>query len=238
MPIGTDYTESQLNPDRVSDGRTFACPDNCDLDCCAWKPSCYIAGFGGWNFNENFEFGDSVTDGTDFNSGSLDDGGLVGFVIGKQVHPVVRYEVEATYRNNDVQDWRVQQFASGVLTSNVLQAAVGKLETYSMMANFMLDFAPRQTGCSQLYVGVGFGGASTRGEFVTATNTYLVDDSSVAWQFIGGCNRAVSRRVDAFLEYRFLGVSRIVVFDSTNATSLGDFELGNSSFQAGLRFRF
>jgi opacity protein-like surface antigen len=240
LPIGTDYTQSESFSACDSDDSSFSCFGTCDQDCSALTRCRYISGFGGWNYHEDFVFADAgdVPDGADVNSGSLDDGELFGVAIGAQVHPVVRYELEAAYRNNDAEDWRIQQFAGGVVTSDIMQAAIGNLESYSGMANFIFDFAPRQRRCPQPYAGVGFGFLSVEGNFTTATNNYVVNDTSVAWQFIGGINQAVTQRIDAFVEYRFIASTHISVFDTTIGSSLGDFEINNNSFLGGLRFRF
>ncbi len=244
LPIGTDYTEAVNSPtpedpcscrDRTCD---FDCYSPCNRDCCALRRCRYIAGFGGWNGNESFKIANDVPDGADVNSGTLDDGELFGVVIGSRVHPYVRYELEAAYRQNDVESWTVQTFNAGVLSTQTISAATGEVEAYSGLINFVFDFVPRQPGCWQPYAGVGFGGASFDGEFVTATNTYIVDDSSFAWQFIGGLSFAVTKKADAYMEYRYFEAPFVGVYDATNAVPLGDFEISNNSIVGGLRLSF
>lgn len=246
MPIGTDYTDAAYG-DRVTpqdscgcDGRScdFDCYAPCDRDCSALRKCRYIAGFGGWNGNEDFQVANDVPDGGDVNSGSLDDGELFGFAIGSRLHPYVRFELEGSYRENDVESWTVQQFNGGQLSSQVIEAATGDVEAYAGMVNFIFDFVPRKPGCWQPYGGVGFGGASFDGAFVTNTNTYIVDDSSFAWQAIGGLSFAIGKKADAYLEYRYFEAPFVGVFDTANGVPLGDFEMVNNGLVGGLRITF
>lgn len=238
--VGTDYTSMDV-------GGCGTCGDaGCDGDCygtrgarrCDALTRCrYLSVFGGGNWIDSFKQSTLGPDAIGAPRGGFDDGYLAGFAIGSQVHPNVRYELETTFRNNDAQDWFIEDFTAGVVTSSTQLAAVGDLESVSGMVNFLFDFAERQPGCANFYGGVGFGLVAVEGQIVAGGTTYDVSDSSAAFQAIAGVSYAFRDRVDFYGEYRFLNAQNILVADLTTPVSLGDFEYTNNSLLFGLRFR-
>lgn len=186
---------------------------------------------------ESFKQSNIQDDTLNANRGGFDDGYAVGFAIGSQVHPNVRYELETTFRSNDADEWVIEDFAAGVVTASTRTPATGNVESYTGMVNFIFDLPRRQPNCLNFYGGVGIGALFVDGEIVSGGNTYDVSDSSFAFQAIAGVTKAINTRVDLFGEYRFLNAQNVLVENLTTATSLGDFEFKNNTLFFGLRFR-
>lgn len=245
--MGSNYTSM----DNVYDSMAVGGCDECGLASCSGDcygsdgtRSCnaltrcqYLSLMGGGSWMDSFKQGNIGQNTLNANRGGFDDGYAFGIAIGSQVHPNVRYELEAMFRNNNAEDWFIEDFAGGVVVASAQNPATGELDSVAGMINILFDFNKRQPGCSNFYGGVGVGIIHVNGEIVSAGTTYDVSDSSGAFQAIAGVTRAISERVDVFGEYRFLNAQNILVTDQTTPVSLGDFEFTNNSFLFGLRFR-
>jgi opacity protein-like surface antigen len=180
-----------------------------------------------------------------------DDGAAGGFALGRQVHPQARLELEFGYRQNDFDSFRIEEYTdslistdpnadpSGIqaLTNITTEAAVGELQSYTIMGNFLYDFSPRFLHRYNLYGGGGIGAINVSGTATTATDVFDVNDSTFAYQIIFGCNRSITQRIDLFLDYRFMSASSISVTNASNGASLGSFELNTNSVFLGMRVR-
>lgn len=225
---GTDSCETGC-----SDGDCYGVTDRCDC-----RVKClYVSGFGGWNGMQRFEQTDIGNDFIDANSGSFDDGKLYGLAIGSQVHQQVRYELEASFRENDAESWEVQTFEDGLITASASTPATsGTLRSKSGMFNILFDLQPRQAHCWNAYAGGGVGITNVTGTIV-AGDTYVVDDESLALQAIVGVNKGLSKKLDMFAEYRYFSARSVDVNNVTAGTALGDFDYSTNGFVFGLRIR-
>ena len=205
-------------------------PDWLDLD--RFCKRNYVSFFGGYVNAEDLQ----QVSATTINSFNVLDGWGMGGSIGRQFHPLFRGEMEFTYRNNVIDAFQVDTLdASGNVIASAITAAVGDVDTFSWMNNFIIDFPPRKTGAMNAYAGGGIGILYADGDIVSGGTTYRIADSSFAFQFIGGINLPIRERVDLFTEYRFLGANNIKVNDITTPANLGDFEFTTHNLFFGIR---
>ncbi len=205
-------------------------PDWIDLDQFCRRN--YVSFFGGYVNVEDFHQV-SPTAITSFN---VLDGWGIGGAVGRQFHPLFRGELEFSYRNNVIDAFQVDTLdGNGNVIASATTAAVGDLDTYSWMSNFIIDFPPRKMGCMNAYAGGGIGIMYAEGNVVAGGTTYQIADSSFAFQFIGGINIPIRERVDFFTEYRFQGANNIQVDDLTTPANLGDFEFVSHNVFFGFR---
>jgi opacity protein-like surface antigen len=240
-PIGIDYNQIDVIDScdcgscGIAESDCSGCYGGTDREC--GIKCLYASGFGGWNGLQSFAQKDIGNDFIDANSGSFDNGSLYGLAIGSQVHPYVRYELEASVRENDADSWEVQTFEDGFVTASTSTPATsGTLRSKSGMFNMLLDFQPRQVHCWNFYGGGGIGIANISGVIV-AGDTYVVDDESLALQAILGVNKGITKRLDLFGEYRYFSAQSVDVNNVTAGTALGDFDYSNNSVVFGFRIR-
>ena len=199
----------------------------------------YISVFGGWSSVDNFDFETTLAGNiTEISGLNLDNDYGAGIAIGQQFHARGRIEFEGAYRENDFEFFGESQFTNGLLTSNVLEAATGSLETTTIMANYLYDFTPRCLNRFHLYGGGGIGGLHIEGNAVTATRNLVIDDETFVYQIIAGVNRTVTQRVDLFTEYRYTGSTSINVFDTVAGATEGSFDFSTNNLFFGLRYRW
>jgi opacity protein-like surface antigen len=214
----------------------------CDcVDPCADVPHCghYLSIFGGYSDIDNFERTLETIGTTNILGARLDDDWCYGLSIGRQYHPHGRIEFEYTYRENGVQSWFENEFDNtGLLVSSTVSPAVGDMRLHSGVINLLFDLYDRQLGRPGLYLGGGIGSIYIDSAFTVGPTTYDVDDTSFAYQFIGGVNYPVSQRVDLYTEYRYLGADYLDVDDVTNVQSLGDFTIDVHHLFFGARIRW
>jgi opacity protein-like surface antigen len=247
FPVGSNYTSMDNVYSSMPVGGCNSCGvQSCGGDCygtagercCDALTRCrYMSIFGGGSWMESFKQSNLTDNSVDANRGGFEDGYAFGVAIGAQVHPNVRYELETTFRDNNAEDWFIEDFTDGVVTASAQAPAFGELESTAGMVNFLFDFPKRQPGCANFYAGVGVGILYVDGEINSAGTTYDINDTSAAFQAIGGVSRAISQRVDLFAEYRYLNAQNILVQNQTAGVSLGDFEFTNNSLLFGLRIR-
>lgn len=198
----------------------------------------YFSLFGGYADVDNFEH--KIGNGSsEFITGAnLRDGYAVGLAVGGVMTDYVRSEFEFTYRANDVASFFEQEFdTAGSLLFSDREPASGVINSYSGMFNLIFDTCPRCVGSPALYLGGGLGGLYADGSFDTAAESFSVQNSSFAYQFILGVNYPVNERFDMFTEYRYLGADHLNVESETFGVSLGDFGYDAHQIFLGLRFR-
>lgn len=183
----------------------FAAPANAEP---RW-PNWYVGLHGGWSMDDEYDAtgGDVETDGGYILGASL------GYVPPTELpfFNMTRYELEYTFRSNDVE-------APGT----------GEVEAHTAMLNMLVDF-DNQTNWTP-YVGGGLGMASIEldGE----------DDSVFAWQLMAGLDYepdAMPMTVWG-IRYRYLGAQDADITTAGGATT--EFEYDNHSVEATARFRF
>ena len=222
------------------------CDDgSCPVPACCPSRPCgpYVSFFGGLTTIDSFGV-DGITllpppnlvENRGFNG---DDGFGTGFAIGRQVHPQMRFEVEGTYRENDIEAYQVFQYdiPSGILTNQTEDTVFGDVKSYSILANLVYDFTPRCVGMTNFYAGAGIGGIGVNGNAITATNVFDINDETFAYQIIAGINRSVSKRLDVFVDYRFVDAASIDVFDQNAGLVQRDFDFTTNNLFFGMRLR-
>ena len=187
----------------------------------------------------------------------FDAGYAFSSAIGYRVHRVVRVEAELAFRENDVTSFYTQDnvtttqtifdnpnFTNGsvldtsTVSNRTEEAATGGIRSYSSMFNAYYDFSPPRLRCCNLYLAGGLGMSYYDGDMSTATIDYNVDSTSFAYQLIFGGNLPITKKLDFFADYRFLGASRISIDDVTTNISLGETDpIVNHSVLFGFRYR-
>jgi OOP family OmpA-OmpF porin len=152
-----------------------------------------------------------------------------GFVrLGYQFTPNWRAEVEGGYRPGDLTSVRgngVRQQPRGLCTPGVVRTAAapncgspdGSIDSWTLMANVLYDFAPDAWLNPFIGAGVGLNRLDVKalGQFsgvgaVTATNpavqnlTVDDDDMAVAWQAIAGASIKATDKLKIDVTYRYL----------------------------------
>lgn len=189
----------------------------------------------------------------------LEGGYTVTGAVGYRVHKVARIEAEFSFRQNDVRSFYTEDvvttseilyndpsFGNGsvvsvntVVGSPVETAASGTLQSYSGMFNAYYDFSWPRIHCLNLYLGGGLGMSYLTGDITTDTINYEADTGSFAYQLIFGGNLPLTKRLDLFSDYRFLGMSNISIDDTTNNLSLGRADpVVTHNVNFGIRYRF
>ena len=131
-----------------------------------------------------------LDDGVDTGEFSYDTG--FGFVaaLGTSLQNDIRVEAELGYRNNDLDEIKVDGFGSGDID--------GDVTTTSLMGNGYYDFST--TGSFSPYIGAGVGYANVEGDLDDFGDE---DDNVFAYQFILGGSFASSETLSVDLQYRY-----------------------------------
>lgn len=219
---------------------------------CNWGPA-YLSIFAGVAFIDNLDSRTTFANGIPGTLGvsetgfSTLDGLAAGGAIGRYFYRQARFEFEYTHRDNGIGDMSVLTFTDDLATpqindtlvSSTVEDASGNLATNSFMFNLLFDLRPRTVGCLNAYIGGGLGVLVADGDAATATETFSINDNSLAFQGIAGINFPLRDRLDLFSEYRYLGGDSVRV-ESTDIAgveqSLGAFRFDSHSVVFGLRF--
>lgn len=204
-------------------------------DPCCRKP--YVSMFGGGtaidNFNRTLVI-DPIADIVEYQGAQVDEGYGMGVAVGYRVHPVVRVELEYSYRFNEAESWFTLTETAGVATASTSEVAAGPVKTHAGMFNVVADLSMRRIRCLNVYGGGGIGMINIDSTITTAADVYTSDNSAFAWQFIGGANFPLSRQVELFTEYRYLGADKLQ-FNNGAGAVFGDFEYDAHNLFAGVR---
>ena len=202
----------------------MGCRD-CGFECGA--PMFYFSVFGG-----SSRLGDLVS--SDQTSRIFTENGAgYGVAIGQRHGTNLRTELEYSRRTNDIigrENQSVGQTVTGDVSSNA-----GMANVYWEMMNF-----PHR--CFKPYVGAGLGFVSLEMDMFSVDGRNLIpqnatDDSSFAYQFIGGVNYKAYRNMDLFIEYRLFQADSYRV-DSGSGFGDGKYDCQTDNLFAGLRWKF
>lgn len=200
--------------------------------------------FGGWSFvDPQLRFGSNSF----FRSDSVSDGYTAGFATGRRLGTRFRTELEFSYRRNELSNnFFVVGFAPISFLPPFGQVSRGELHTYSGMANFYFDFDRSPDRKLTPYVGVGIGASyidsdvTYRGSGETPSN-----ESTFAFQAIGGVSARLSSCADLFVEYRYFRTGKDDFYLPDTAGPFNqfvsdkfDFFHEDSSLLMGLRFKY
>ncbi len=156
----------------------------------AESSSFYLSGFGGWNWADDFS-----ARGSGLNlEADLDTGYVLGGALGFEM-PVMgglRFEVEGTYRSNDV---------DSVKTNGIRSKANGDLSAWSIMFNAAKEMP--LTDRLSLYAGGGIGIAGVDADFSYGAARVNEKDTVFAWQVFAGVAYEVMNNFELYTEYRF-----------------------------------
>lgn len=169
----------------------------------------YTGAYGGLNWNDvvSAPFVDNET------------GTVVGVVLGKSVDsvPGLRMELDASYRNNEV------NLFGGFISA--------EHDTTALMANAVYDFPVAIVGGGVPYALAGVGVAHTEATFENVSLLKL-ESTDLAWQLGTGVNWQVAEGVKAGVGYRYfagpeLEVLGLELSDGTNHSAVAtlSFEL-------------
>ena len=112
------------------------------------------------------------------------------------------------------------------------------------MFNVFWDFTDSPTARFKPYLGAGFGGVSADADFqIDGANT-LGDgnDSSLAYQWIGGINYKASELTDFYVEYRYFAADSLNFNTTLPANAIidsdGELDYRTNNVLFGIRMRF
>lgn len=194
----------------------------------------YVSVFGGYTDVDDLDFtvAPSSRVDTDF------DGGYgLGVAMGRRLglpgaNNRWRVETEVTYRRNDVDSHK--------LNGGQLAGPGGRIDSWSLMVNGLIDFNEPSTFTP--YIGAGFGIADVHAkDFRAAAIPVVLDDSDAvfAYQFIAGAGYDVSQRTELLAEYRYFATDDPGVTTSPPTGSLpNDISYESHNFIIGARFKF
>jgi len=170
----------------------------------------YVKGNVGYFMAEDLDFDIA---GTSIEEVDTENGLLVIGAIGKSISKNIDIEAEFSYRNASMGH---ADFADN-----------GLIDVKTLMLNGIYHFGSGQT---KPYLGTGIGvGWVDLGE---------LSDTAVAYQFLAGVERDVSKKISILLGYRFLGTSDIE--DNTRVTQGLDIStnLDSHNVELGVKYSF
>ena len=168
-----------------------------------------------------------------------DSGFNVGFAIGQIQGKNLRSEIEVTYRSNDLDGMTLNDLGGA---TQFLEGD-GTIESISGMLNVFWDFTDVRTRMKP-YLGFGFGGVSADADFQIDGDRTLGDgnDTSLAYQWIGGISYETRRFSDLFVEYRYFAADSLHFNTTLPASAIidgdGELEYRTSSVVFGVRMKF
>ncbi len=202
----------------------MSCQD-CGFECGA--PMFYFSAFGG-----SARLGDLVS--LDQTSRILTKNGAgFGFAIGQRHGTNLRSELEYAYRTNDI---------IGRENQSVGQTVTGDVRSNAGMANVYWELINFPHRCFKPYVGAGLGFVSLEMNMYGVDGRNLIppnatDDTSLAYQFMGGVNYKAYRNMDLFIEYRLFQAESYRV-DSGAGFGDGKYDYQTDNLVGGLRWKF
>lgn len=179
------------------------------------------------------------------------DGYAAGGTVGYRVHPQLRLEIDFRYQYNRFATFEEDKtvtrtrFNNPALINGVplssqstssSVAADGALNTYSGMGNILYDISCPRLRCLNLFAGGGIGLGHVVGDALTSTTAYRIESSSFAYQLICGVNIPVTRKIDFFSEYRYLGADNLSMTNQTRQQDMGRFGIDTHNVNFGLHF--
>lgn len=188
------------------------------------EPSWYVSGAGGATW---FESADSTQDGNSLET-SFDTGYAFLAAAGRQFGNGFRAEGEFAYRRAATDSTQVNSGPS--------YNSDGSMSALSFMANGLYDF---DVGMKlKPYIGGGLGVARVSANDLRINNAPLADDSDVvfAYQAIGGLGYDLTRRLTAFVEYRYFATVD-PTFKASNGGGDIDSQFMSHNAMVGVRYR-
>lgn len=139
----------------------------------------------------------------------LEDNAAYAIAVGYKLSPVVRAELEGSYRKHDLED-----------------GVAGEVRTTLWSANVWYDFVNDSKFTP--YVGGGLGLAYGKGN-LTAPVGFKEHDTAFAYQLGGGVAYELCEHIDLTADYRFI--------DTNKFSDIGD-DYKSHEFRAGIRYNF
>ena len=200
-------------------------------------PLYYFSLFGGWSDLSDLEI---VNEEGAINIDSSNGVGL-GAAFGQIQGRNLRSEFEFSYRNHDLEDLFLLDFAGG--SENI--TGVGDIQSFAGMFNVYWEFVDLLGGRVAPYIGAGIGAVNVSADLrldggADAFNDG--EDSSFAYQYIVGLNYKLREYSDLFIEYRHFAADSLRLDTSLPDGSLlnGDGELNyqTNNIFFGMRLKF
>jgi opacity protein-like surface antigen len=144
----------------------------------------------------------------------------------------LRTEVNFSFHQNDI---------SGFRSGSTIAALGGELSSFAGMANAYWDLTDVPSRCFKPYVGMGIGFISIDSEIQDSMGRNIVlpgmdNDTSLAYQWMGGVTYKTCRNMDFFAEYRFLGADTFRLETTGSLSDRYSYKTDNVFF--GLRWKF
>ena len=183
----------------------------------------YVSGSGMYVMTDDSDLTDSSLPGV---TGTLsaNDGGGFTFALGYSWNMGLRAEFEGAYRNNGLDRLTLRAFG---LTAT--GAASGETSVWSGMANAYYDF--KTSSPFTPYVGAGLGFANVNVDITVAGVNANSEDTTFAYQLMGGVKYALTREIDLRMGYRYFALD-----DPQFGTTTGTYHSHNIEFGASYKF--
>lgn len=209
-----------------ADASGFGC-NSCGISDCGFdceELEFYLSGYGALVDLRN------MISGT--NSLLTDNGGGWGLALGRRQGLNLRTELEYGWRSNNI---------IGFDEDGLRSDMTGKIKSQAGMANAYWEFVNFPTRCIKPYVGAGLGfarfDADLRDEFGDSLTPERSEDSSFAYQFMGGINYQPFSTVDLFIEYRLFRTDSFQL-ETESGFASGRYDYHTSNLVGGLRWKF
>jgi opacity protein-like surface antigen len=203
----------------------------------------YVSVFGGANWSDDHRIAAATSTSASADTLSWvadsDTGFIVGGAVGyglTQLAPGLRVEVEAAYRENQVDGlWQTNVTTPTVVSTGNMGY---DFSTFSVMANLWYDFPI--AGVTP-YVGGGIGWARTDADvdFIGGTTVSIdYDDSGFAWQLGAGIDFDVSPNMKLGVGYRYFQGPDVTIpgtFGGGGSVAAGDLDSEHHSAIVNLR---
>jgi opacity protein-like surface antigen len=144
----------------------------------------------------------------------------------------LRTELDFSFLQNDI---------TGFQSGNTVQTLSGELTSFAGTANAYWEFIDVPSRCFKPYLGLGVGFISTNNEIRDTRGRSIIpvgmeNDTSLAYQWMGGVNYKAYRNVDLFAEYRFLGADTYRIETTSSMSDRYTYKTDNILF--GFRWKF
>ncbi len=164
-------------------------------------------------------------------------GGGFGVALGQLHGRNLRSDLEFTYRSHGIVGTELVD-----VDPSENRDLDGSLQSYSGMANLYWEFVSFPKPCFKPYVGAGIGFVGVEADLRTPNGSTILaqpvdNDTSFAYQFMGGVNYKACRNLDLFIEYRLFKTDSIRI-DTMPGWGGGKFDYATDNLFAGLRWRF
>ena len=131
---------------------------------------------------------------------SYDEDAMFSMGLGMYFNDHFRGEIEVSYRESEIDSFRV---------NGVESVVTGRAESTAVMFNAYYDFLP--TSLVNPYVGAGIGIMYQEADVTSPAGTIKGEGDGLAYQFGGGANIALTDEFLVFADYRYIGTEDVAL---------------------------